>query len=76
MAQLIVRNIDEDLVRRLKVRAAQHGHSMEAEHRAILRASLAPEPRDVTFKEWLTSMPDVGLDEDFLMPRDLPRSVD
>lgn len=76
MAQLIVRNIDEELVRRLKVRAAQHGRSMEAEHRAILHASLAPEKRGVTFKEWLTSMPDVGLDEDFLMPRDFPRDVE
>lgn len=40
MAQLTVRKLDEDLVRRLKVRAAQKGRSAEAEHRAILREVL------------------------------------
>jgi len=50
MAQLIVRNIDEELVARLKVRAAEHGRSAEAEHREILRQALAEEPRR-SFKE-------------------------
>jgi plasmid stability protein len=36
MASLIVRRLDEDLVRRLKARAAAHHRSAEAEHRAIL----------------------------------------
>lgn len=40
MATLTVRNLDEDLVRRLRVRAAEHGRSAEAEHREILRVSL------------------------------------
>jgi plasmid stability protein len=35
-AQLIVRNIDESLVKILKIRAAQHGRSAETEHREIL----------------------------------------
>ncbi len=50
MAQLIVRNIDDNLVTRLKVRAAQHGRSAEAEHREILRQALTEEPRR-SFKE-------------------------
>ena len=37
MAQLIVRNLDQELVQRLKIRAAQKGRSMEAEHREIER---------------------------------------
>ena len=45
MAQLIVRNLDEELVLRLKLRAAEHGRSAEAEHREILRQALAEEPR-------------------------------
>jgi len=45
MAQLIVRNLDEELVARLKLRAAEHGRSAEAEHREILRQALATEPR-------------------------------
>lgn len=46
MAQLTVRKLDEDLVRRLKVRAAQHGRSAEAEHRAILEMALRPRSAD------------------------------
>jgi plasmid stability protein len=42
MAALLVRRLDEDLVRRLKVRASAHGRSAEAEHRAILEAALRP----------------------------------
>lgn len=41
MANLHVRNLDEELVDRLKVRAAHNGRSVEAEHRAILREVLA-----------------------------------
>ena len=41
---LIVRNLDEGLGHRLKVRAAPHGRSAEAEHRAILQDVLAAEP--------------------------------
>ena len=37
---LIVRNLDKELVRRLKLRAARHGRSAEAEHRAILEQVL------------------------------------
>ena len=50
MAQLIVRNLDQELVARLKLRAAEHGRSAEAEHREILRRALAVEPQR-SFKE-------------------------
>lgn len=36
MAQLLVRNIPDRTVLALKERAARHGRSVEAEHRAIL----------------------------------------
>jgi antitoxin FitA len=38
---LHVRNLDDDLIVRLKRRAARHGRSAEAEHREILRQALA-----------------------------------
>ncbi|HMR31122.1 MAG TPA: plasmid stabilization protein [Geminicoccaceae bacterium] len=38
---LLVRNVDTETARRLRLRAARHGRSMEAEHREILRAALA-----------------------------------
>lgn len=37
MAQILVRDIEDDVKERLQQRAAQHGHSMEAEIRDILR---------------------------------------
>ena len=40
---LQVRNLDDDLINRLKSRAARHGRSAEAEHREILRQALAAE---------------------------------
>ena len=40
---LHVRNLDDDLIARLKRRAARHGCSTEAEHRKILRQALAAE---------------------------------
>ena len=40
MANITVRNLDEGLKRRLRIRAAEHGHSMEQEARDILRTAL------------------------------------
>lgn len=40
MATLTVRKLDDDLVRALRVRAAERGRSAEAEHREILREAL------------------------------------
>ncbi|MDW2983087.1 MAG: plasmid stabilization protein [Rhodanobacter sp.] len=41
MATMTIRNLDEDLKARLRVRAARHGRSMEEEARSILRTALA-----------------------------------
>jgi antitoxin FitA len=40
MATLTVRNLDDDIVRCLRIRAAEHGRSAEAEHRELLRLVL------------------------------------
>jgi plasmid stability protein len=40
MATLTIRNIDATVKERLRVRAAEHGHSMEAEARRILQTAL------------------------------------
>jgi len=37
MASITIRNLDDDVKRRLRVRAAEHGRSMEEEARNILR---------------------------------------
>ena len=41
MASITIRNLDDRLKSRLRVRAAQHGKSMEEEAREILRSALA-----------------------------------
>ncbi|MCY4408944.1 MAG: hypothetical protein OXC27_00645 [Caldilineaceae bacterium] len=43
MASITVRNLDEDLKRRLRIRAARNERSMEQEVRDILRAALDQE---------------------------------
>jgi plasmid stability protein len=49
MGSLIVRGVDDDLIARLKGRAASHGRSAEAEHREILRRALSEASSDVPF---------------------------
>jgi plasmid stability protein len=45
MAMLTVRNITDEVHRALRMRAAQRGHSMEAEVRDILESAVSPQGR-------------------------------
>jgi len=75
MADLLVRGVDDALVKALKKRAGAHGRSAEAEHRAILAAVLlSPARRNLA--ELLREMPDVGLDADFERPLDVAAERD
>jgi antitoxin FitA len=49
VGNLLVRGVDDDLIRRLKGRAAAHGRSAEAEHREILRRALTEGSSDMPF---------------------------
>ena len=62
MASITVRNIDENLKRRLRIRAAENGRSMEQEVREILAVALAAGSKRSTnpgleiytfFKSWV-----------------------
>ena len=64
MAQLMVRKVDEAVVRELKRRAARRNHSAEQEHREILERALL-HPRRRSLAEVLSAMPDAGEDTDF-----------
>lgn len=44
MASMTIRNIDEQLKRRLRMQAGRHGRSMEEEARDILQTALCTEP--------------------------------
>jgi plasmid stability protein len=78
MAQLLVRNLEEELVRALQRRAAEHGRSTEAEHREILKEALREKPPAVDLKTFLEGMPEVSEEHDdcFERPHELPRDVD
>jgi antitoxin FitA len=45
MAMLTVRNLPDEVHRALRIRAAEHGRSTEAEVRDILEAAVKPEGR-------------------------------
>ena len=64
MADLLVRGVDESIVKALAEQANANRRTIEAEHRAILVAALT-RPRRRTFAEVLQSMPNVGTDADF-----------
>ena len=69
MANLIVRNVDDEVAQALKVRASQHGVSAEAEHRKILeQVLLRKQPKP--FHKVLADIPNVGQDSDFERQQD------
>ena len=69
MANLIVRNVDDEIANALKMRASRHGISAEAEHRRILEQALT-RPKKRPFLEVLSQISDVGTDEDFARVED------
>jgi plasmid stability protein len=76
MSQLLVRDIESNVVRELKLRAARHGRSAEEEHREILRGALRPPTPPVSLKQLLLEIPDVGRDSDFERSPDRGRPVE
>ncbi|MEW6345505.1 MAG: DNA-binding protein [Paraburkholderia sp.] len=64
MADLLVRGVDERLIKALEREAAAHGRSAEAEHLAIIEDALH-RLENRQFIRLLMSMPDVGEDADF-----------
>jgi plasmid stability protein len=55
MAMLTVRNLPDEVHRALRVRAARHGRSTEAEVRAILEEAVKPEGR-LKLGSWLAEI--------------------
>jgi len=77
MPQLLVRDIEPAIVRKLRSQAAAMGISVEEAHRRLLRSALfgeTPGPKD-NFIAYLRSATS-GDDIDFPRPRDLPRPAD
>lgn len=66
MATMTIRNLDDQLKQRLRVRAATHGRSMEDEARDILRTALATQPSAPSLIEAIRARVDplVGIELD------------
>jgi plasmid stability protein len=77
MPQLLVRDIEAAVVRKLRSRAAAEGVSMEEAHRRLLRSALMGGGSDPqrNFIEYLRNIP---ADDTIEFPRspDLPRQVE
>jgi plasmid stability protein len=74
MAQLVVRNLDDDVKQRLQRRARRHGRSTEEEVREILRNAVrgeeeAPQPLGQRLRALFR---DIGLDDDIAERRGHP----
>ncbi len=79
MAAISVRDLHEDVAGRLKVRAARHGRSMEAEVRAILTDAVTADADDrlnlaEAIRERFGSIG--GAELDIPRRRDMPRAAD
>jgi antitoxin FitA len=77
MASITVRNLEDGLKTRLRVRAAEHGRSMEEEARCILREALDREsPRNLADLAVELFGAERGVDLDLhppVRPRDPPK---
>jgi antitoxin FitA len=71
MPAVTIRNLPEETHRALKVRAAQHGRSTEAEIREIIESAVRPPERIKIGSELAAIGRRFGLqDEDFVFERD------
>jgi plasmid stability protein len=75
MAQLLVRDLDDDIVRALKRKAAEEGISVAEAHRRVLRIALLSKRPKKSFKEFLLEMPTGGDGAIFQRHRNRPREV-
>ena len=77
MTQLLVRDLEPAIVRKLRSQAAALGISVEEAHRRLLRTALfgeIPGPRD-NFIAYLQSAP-AGDSIEFSRSKDLPRPIE
>lgn len=76
MGALTVRNVDDVLIRRLKIRAAKRGVSAEEEHRAILRQTLAEDEPEESLVAFIQKSPMRGLDLEGVEERSVSAPVE
>lgn len=73
MATLTIRDLDDDVKARLRIRAAEHGRSMEAEARELLAAALLGPPMPRRLGSYIhEQFADLGGVELVIPPREDP----
>jgi antitoxin FitA len=78
MAAISIRNLDDWVVERIRVRAAEHGHSMEAEVRSILVDAARESGTEYGLGDRIHALFE-GIGDDFEIParrKDLPRAAE
>lgn len=75
MPQILIRQLDDSVVRKLRAKAAAEGVSAEEEARRILRRSLVGEVPEMPLLDFLRTMPAVDDDRVFARPKRKPRRV-
>ena len=74
MASITIRNLEEGIKQRLRVRAAQHGRSMEEEAREILRKVMGEDspPRDLAAAIRARLVPDIRAELELPLREPMP----
>ena len=75
MPQILIRQLDDSVVRKLRAKAAAEGVSAEEEARRILRRSLVGEVPEMPLLDFLRTMPAVDDDRIFARRKRKPRRV-
>ena len=75
MPQILIRRLDQHIIRKLRAKAAADGVSAEEEARQILRRSLVGEAPGMSLIDFIRTMPEVGDGRIFRRPKRKPRKV-
>ena len=75
MPQILIRQLNSAIVRKLRAKAAAEGVSAEEEARRILRRSLVGDVPSMPLIDFLRTMPDVDDDRLFRRRKRKPRKI-
>ena len=75
MPQILIRQLNSAVVRKLRAKAAAEGVSAEEEARRILRRSLVGDVPSMPLIDFLRTMPDVDDDRIFQRRKRKPRKI-
>ena len=75
MPQILIRQLNTAIVRKLRAKAAAEGVSAEEEARRILRRSLVGDVPSMPLIDFLRTMPDVDGDSIFRRRKRKPRKI-